>query len=178
MPLLGAARRRSSRRVDPAMWWPEAVLSFRRAPGARLVGLHRLGAPQEGLHDLPGDIYRIGSREQRLVAVHGIADQALVWRHFFPLRVARQQLDIVADHPFSRDLRARADRDRHVRAEPEAHAVVAVLRLFAEHIEWRRAETRDNFCDAQGQLLAGADIERHPLPAPRIDKKPQGGEGL
>src|ERR1700745_2660032 len=46
------------------------------------------------------------------------------------------------------------------------------------HEGGRVAGLADNFGTSRGQTLAGTNIERHALPAPRINFQLQGGEGF
>ena len=84
----------------------------------------------------------------RGVAVHGVAEQALVGVHpliaTFLWLLDDRQFHRVARHAFARALRPGADADRDLGRQPEAD-VVAVARLtFLEHHGRRLLQIRDN----------------------------------
>ena len=112
--------------------------------------------------------------EQRGVAAHRVAEQALVGVHAVLSPCSGcSTTDSSTGSPImpSPGCLARAPmRDHHLGLKPEAH-VVAHARAPA------RVNTTGGGCFSStitsvqviGQALAGAHVERHALPAPRID---------
>ncbi len=69
-----------------------------------------------------------------------------------------------------------AQRDEDVGADAKAHMV---RRVVVRRIDRRRAaQAHQHLGAGDRQALAGADVERHALPAPGVDEQAHGGEGL
>src|SRR4051812_24369051 len=99
---------------------------FGGAPVARLVRLQWRGVADDRLDDSPLLFDRVLAREERGIAVHGVAEQAFVRVLFVAGDLARQKLHLAADHALARHLRAHALGDRYVGPEPETHVVGAL----------------------------------------------------
>ncbi len=80
---------------------------------------------------------------------------------------------MLAHHRLAGLLGARVDVDHDVGADAQAHAVAHLGGRLIEHDLGRVLELDHHLGDRLGQALAGADVERHPLPTPRIDVKAQ-----
>src|SRR5437016_10654508 len=95
------------------LWSPRAALVWNR-PG---MGF------ENGIDRHPGRFDRVPSREERAVAVHGVAQQALVGRLGADQLLDQIQLALVADEVFARALDARGQGDRGVGREAEAQII-------------------------------------------------------
>ena len=108
----------------------------------------------------------------------GVADQALVGRPLLAALVPGEQLDGLAAHRLAGPLGPGAERDRHVRGQPEAQVVaVGRLDLVEDHLG-RLAQLDQDLGRGHRQRLAGADVDRHAAPAPRVEVEAQRREGL
>ena len=138
-----AASNKASRLADTASFTARSSgsASRRRRPSRRsacagpqlpgLVLVDRRRDAEDRLHDLPGALDGVLAREQRRVALHGVAEQAFVGAHrIFARIVHHRELRQPAHHGLARVLDARAERDLDVGAEPEAQ-VVALPRAAA-----------------------------------------------
>src|SRR5262245_39387022 len=110
-----------------------------RPPGSGIVIVQRVLRADDGIDDRPSGLDDILPREQRCVAGHRVAEQALVVAHSWPIvrpllaLVDDRELDWPAGHPFARALRARADRDHDLRAEAKTNVVAGWRRQLVEH---------------------------------------------
>ncbi len=88
------------------------------------------------------------------------------------LRVRRhdRQRNGLAIHAFARALGGRADVDGDVRRQREPDVVVPVRRL-SKHDRRRFFQVDDDLGRGRLQTLAGAHVEGHTLPSPRIDEE-------
>ena len=145
--------------------------------------------PDDRIDDGPGGLDDVLAREERRVTRHRVAEQPLVVAEAVAVLVLLLSLvddgefDGASSHAFARTFGARADGNHDLRAEAEAHVVAALRRRFTEHYLRRVTELDDDLCGGHLERLAGADVERHPVPPPRVDVEPQGrirrhGRGL
>src|SRR2546425_8771361 len=163
--------------VLPASGGRDSRLDFFRSPCARLVLVDGRAGLQDWIDDSPGLFDVVLPGEQGGIAVHGVAQHALVRVHLIGAREpCPQHLRGLADRFLPRRDDVRADGDRDVGADPKA----AIVRLEIEAVihRGRLAESDDDFGARHGQALSGADVEGHTLPAPGIDLQSQGSERL
>src|SRR6185437_9155976 len=88
------------------------------------------------------------------------------------------ELDGLAGHGLAGNFDARAYRDEDIGTDPEAEIIQVLHRHRIEDLTWRRLEHDPDFGAGRGQLLAGAQIERHARPALVVDMQAQGNVGL
>ena len=72
----------------------------------------------------------------------------------------------------------RPEGDGDVGAEAEAQVIGLLGGEIAEHVGRRRPQLHHHLGGAHRQALAGAQVERHPAPAPRVDGERQRRVGL
>ena len=94
--------------------------------------MNRRLASKHRIDDAPRGFDGVLPHEEHRVTTDGIAEQALVRRHFIAGHVPHEQLDGLADHGFARQLDPRAQRDRDVRAEAEANVIRFTCRRRVE----------------------------------------------
>jgi hypothetical protein len=122
--------------------------------------------PENRLDHRPGRLYRIFANEQQSVAVHGICQQTLVGLQLTAsIHSDERQLGGNGRHFATRLLDADSQLDGEIRVEAEPH-IVGVQRCSRDGDS---SQPHSNFCDFPGELLTGADQERHSSPSPGID---------
>ena len=161
----------------PAAVVTDHVVGVGRPPGALGVGVHGRRVVEDRVDDPPqrGDV-DLG-REQQLVAVHGVGEQALVGRqrrlgaalghqrHVLTLAVVRVE-----------DLGA--DRDAHLVADGERDGVGLPAEDLGEDILRRWLQVDRHLRRLHGQALAGPDEDRHAGPAPGVQAQADRHVGL
>src|SRR4029434_6949292 len=78
---------------------------------------------ENGADDLPLRFGTVLAREQRQVALYGVANQPLISVHFFSPLVQHIELDILASHHLTWRLGPCAYRDHNLRRKPEAEII-------------------------------------------------------
>ncbi len=138
---------------------------------------HRRVGAQHRIDDAPRLLDIILAREERLVAAHRVAQHAFVGIHLAGTRMAARDHFGGQAHALVRGGQyVDADRDRDVWADAKPHVVGVLVR---QTIDGRRLpQVDDHLGRGDGQALAGANVERHALPAPRIDRESHGGKGF
>src|SRR3989442_1629605 len=147
-----------------------------RTPAARFVLERRHYIAENPLHDSPRRLDTILAGKEHRISVYCVAEQPLVWRHLVAGGTMRDlEFGRFRDEFLPWPLHPRADRDLYLGTQAEAH----VIRLaVGEHHHRRSLERDDHFGRRRRELLAGADEERHTLPAPRVDMQPHRRERL
>ncbi len=109
--------------------------------------MHRCPAAEDRLDDGPRRFDAVLAREERRVAGHGIAEQPLVGVHVVAAGLVDDlELGRLGAHLLAGPLDPRADGDRHVGAQPEAHVVGLVRTQLAQ----RRPLERDEHLGSRG----------------------------
>ncbi len=90
---------------------PDEFVGLGRPPGALLVGVDSDDVIENRVHDPPGRLDGILSREQLGVALDRVAEEPLVGRHLVHVSGLDHQLDRLADHLLARHLRQGAQGD-------------------------------------------------------------------
>src|SRR5205085_1501665 len=165
----------------------EEVVGLFRAPRAGLVAgqgdvalLERL---QHRVDDTPGLGHLVGADEQRLVAEEGVEQQPLVGlRRLLQEGGAVEEVHGDRPHPerLPRHLGAEAEGDPLVGLHPQDEGVgVETLGLVGgEGQMGDPVELHGHLRHPLGEVLAGADIDRDPRPAPVVDPQAHGDVGL
>ena len=165
-----------------------------RTPAPRCRTSYWSGLPffgpvvEDRVEDLPGPLDLRVPREQRRVAEQHVEDQPLVGLGAgLGERAAVGEVHVhVADlHRGARHLGAEADRHALVGLDPDHQRVVGELlgRGLAERQVRRPLEHHRDLGDPAAEPLAGAQVERHPGPAPVVHVQGHrgvrlGGRGL
>src|SRR5262245_25260044 len=68
-------------RVVPAALGGQQPINFRRPPGALVILMERGCVPKRRVHDTPGSLNRVLAREERGIAVDGVAQESLIRPH-------------------------------------------------------------------------------------------------
>ena len=111
--------------------------------------------------------------------IQRVAEEALIGLHRGASFVVNEELDTRPDHRRTGFLRARAERDRHIfGTEAEAKIVSRPRHGPIENRPGWTAQRDTNFGRRHRQPLADANLKRHTLPPPRIDRESHRGEGL
>ena len=155
---------------------PSAAISASaclRPPAAALVRQDRSCAVQHGIDHRPGGLDRVLAGEQRAVAGHRVAQQPLVGRFLAGLLIEQVELALVADELLARALDAGGEGDGRTGRQPEAQIIgpPGRRRRVVEQSLRRRLQLHQHLGRRLGQTFAGAQVPRHPLPAPRVDDK-------
>ena len=135
------------------------------------------------LNDAPAGFDHVGALEERRVADHAIAQEALVAGAVFDaeiIAVVEVHVDEAELHHGARNFRAEAERDAFFRLDVNDQAIR--FEIFyggvAEEDEWRAAKLDDDFGGALREALAGAEVEGNAGPAPVVDLEFQRDEGF
>src|SRR4029453_13445169 len=153
-------------------------------PASRLVLDHLWPAAEHRIDDAPAFLDFVLPLEQGGIAIHRVAEQALVRLESFAAVLAHEELDGLAIDAVARIVagraRARAERDLGGAAELKAQVVRRAARnLDAREDVLRRRLQRDaHLGRGQRQRLARADEERNAGPAPRVDVELERRVGL
>ena len=157
-----------------------------RAPFAGAVAMWLASRPEllERVDDPPGQLDLLVVGEQRLVAEQHVEQQPLVGlgrglgEGFAVQEVHGHVADLHRATPAPSG--AEAQRDALVGLDAYDELVVAELGGVGvgEGQVRRLAEDDGDLGDATGQPLAGAQVERHAAPAPRLDAEADGGVRL
>ena len=113
-----------------------------------------------------------------VVALHGVAEEALVRGPAAGRVVGGDQLDVLADELVAGDLDPHAELDADVGAQVQAQVVGAGGDQLPEQLQGRAPELDQDLGVGHRQVLAGADVERHAGPAPGVDGQAGGHVGL
>ena len=149
-----------------------------RAPRSGLVLVQRGPVVEDPVDHAPRGLHGVLAREERLVALRGVADEALVRRALGPALVARVELHALADHRLPGLLGAAAERDGHVGREAEPEVVRVGWLGLAEDRLGRALHLDEDLGRGHRQALAGPQVERHAAPAPGVDAQAQRRERL
>src|SRR5712664_1332581 len=164
----------------------EKLVRFHRAPRTgRIVweaaGGQRMPDVQDGLNYIPAGFDPVGTLEERRVAGHAIAQQALVTGAVLGAEigaVVEIHVDEAELHDRARNFGAEAERDAFVGLDVNDQAIglqIFYRRVAKEH-ERSAAEMHDDFRGAPLEALSGAEIEGHSGPAPVVDLQLHGHE--
>src|SRR5439155_26611262 len=139
-------------------------LGVARSPRAAIVLGERRGLTQDRLDDRPRRLAAVLAREEQAVTLHRVAEETLVGVHLVALGLVDDfQLGRVGGDLLAGPLDAGADADHDLRAQAEPE----VVRIAGGDMAERRALQRHRYLRGRHrQALAGADDERHALPAP------------
>src|SRR5206468_790166 len=121
-PTIESRRRRGPSGATASARWAVPPTDLRRQrrglgrpPATGLVLVHGYSGAENGLDDGPCRFDGVLAREERRIARHRIAEQALVSLHLLCVRLVNHvQLRRVGEHLLSGPLHARADRDLHL----------------------------------------------------------------
>src|SRR5258708_77018 len=164
----------------------EKLVRFHRAPRTGWIvgeaaGGQRMPDVQNGLNYIPAGFDHVGPLEERRVAGHAIAQQALVTGAVLGAEigaVVEIHVDEAELHDRARNFGAEAERDAFVGLDVNDQAIR--LQVFysgvAKKNERSAAEMNDYFSGAPLEALSGAQVEGHAGPAPVVDLQLHGHE--
>src|SRR5437667_12792020 len=159
---------RCQRGIVPAAVHRDQRVGLFRSPRAALVWDRPGMGFEDGIDRPPGRFDRIPSREERTVAAHGVAQQALVGRLGADQLLDQIQLALVADELFAWALDARGQGDRGVGREPEAQIIRWTGRRCRVGDQLRRGRLQRNqhLGGRRGETFSRTQIPRDALPPP------------
>ena len=147
-------------------------------PGTGLVERKRRAGSENRIDDAPCGLHGLVTREQRRVAAQCGAEQPLVRRFLALQLVPCNELHRLAAHLVACRLHPDAGGNQHFGAQPEAEIIRLRRRGVVEDRQRRFLQVDDDLGCRDRQALAGADVERHARPAPRVDMQAQRDERL
>jgi len=127
-------------RVVPAALGGQQPINVRRTPGALVILMERGCVPKHRVNDTPGGLNRVLAREERGIAVDGVAQESLIRPHPVRRLVVGDQLDALPHHEFPRLLGLGTQRDHYLGAEAEAIIVGESRVEFVQHRARRALE--------------------------------------
>src|ERR1700676_1237383 len=166
----------------------EQFIGFGRTPGAgggiwevaRGEGVRDV---ENGLDDAPAGFNHVGAVEESGVAGHAVAKEAFVAGAVFGAEirvVVKIHIDEAETHDGAGNFCAEAERDAFIGLDVDDHAIGFDVfdRGVTEKNKGSAAKLHDDFGGALREALAGAEVEGNARPAPVVDQKFQGNEGL
>ena len=168
-------------RAPAAAVCSEQPVGLRRAFAAGPIGRQAVGAGlapgvQERLHDAPAGLDAVGARIQYRVAGHAVVDQRLVAggrRRVEIVSVPEGHADAADGDRWTRHLGVEFETDAFVGLDAQHQEILRqpVDRRVAEHGDRRRLEADRDLAGPGRQVLASAQVEGHPGPAPIVDRR-------
>src|ERR1700752_3310633 len=151
-------------RIVPPLGASNELDRFGWAPGAGFVGKNRTLPMKRVVHHGPGRFDTVVANEERGVATHRITEKSLI-REFFARRaIPCHQLDPLAAHRLAGLLDPRSLGDHDFGIESESKVVrLRGTDLIKNPPRW--LHVHQHLGSRDRQLLAGADIKRHAMPA-------------
>ena len=166
-------------RLAPGAVAREQVARCLGAPGSGVVGLDLRRVVEQRLDDAPGLVDRVEVREQLRVAAQRVAEQALVRLRLLGVLLVEEQVEVdPVEGVLARLLRHQADLGPGLGLHPDDQLVGVGDHPPADPEPRRALEHDPDLGRLDRHRLAGADVERHPGPAPVVDLELQRDEGL
>ena len=131
----------------------------------------------------PGCLGLVAADEECLIADHAVVNEALVGlgrldverRLVFEFERDRLDVERSAGHL---GVQSPTDAFLGLHADDQIIGIDVRIGLLLEQRQGRRAEPHGHFAELPVQAFAGADVKRHPAPAPIVDVQLDGGERL
>src|SRR5215510_7876670 len=155
-------------RIRPASGRYNSLVHFIRSPGTRLVLVNWGAGFQHLVNDAPGLFHIVLAGKQGSISCHGVAQHPFISIHLLGTgMVTGEQLYRFADHLLLLVHHGQTKGSRDFGADSESEIVLCGSAGW-ENNRWP-AQADHDLRGGHGQRLAGSNVKRHTLPAPRID---------